>query len=57
MLARRAEENEMGITKFVRLDETLRTTVLKEAEAQKKAIALKTCEEVADFDLPFLSPR
>jgi hypothetical protein len=57
MLARRAEENEMGITKFVRLDETLRTTVLKEAEAQKKAIAFKPCEQVADFDLPYLSPR
>jgi hypothetical protein len=57
MLARRPEENEMGITKFVRLDETLRTTVLKAAEAQKKATAFKPCEQVADFDLPYLSPR
>jgi hypothetical protein len=57
IVARRTEENEMGGTKFVRLDETLRTTVLKEAEALKKAVAFKPCEQVADFDLPYASPR
>lgn len=57
MWARRAEENEIGITKFVRLDENLRTTLLKEAEAQKKAIAFKPCEQVADFDLSYIAPR
>ena len=58
MLARRPEENETGTTKLLRLDETLRTAVLKEAEAQKKAIAFKPCEQVSDFDLPYVSaPR
>jgi hypothetical protein len=57
IMARRAEENELGLTKLVRLDETLRATVLKEAEALKKAIAFKPCEQVADFDLSYVSPR
>lgn len=58
LLARRSEENEVGVTRLVRLDETLRTAVLKEAEALKKAIILKPCEQVSDFDLPYLaSPR
>ncbi len=57
IVARRAEENEMGITKLMRLDETLRTTILKEAEALKKTLAFKPCEQVADFDLPFVLPR
>jgi hypothetical protein len=55
LVARRAEESESGLTRFVRLDETLRTTVLKEAEALKKAIAFKPCEQVADFDLTYAS--
>jgi hypothetical protein len=57
IVARQAEENESGVTKLVRLDEALRTTVLKEAEAMKKALALKPCEQVADFDLSYVSPR
>jgi hypothetical protein len=57
MVARRAEETESGLTKLVRLDETLRTTVLKEAAALKKAVAFKPCEQVADFDLPYAAPR
>jgi hypothetical protein len=57
IVARRAEENETGLTRLMRLDETLRATVLKEAEALKKAVAFKACEQVADFDLPYLSPR
>lgn len=57
IVGRRSEENEIGITKLLRLDETLRTTVLKEAAALKKAIALKPCEQVGDFDLPFGSPQ
>lgn len=56
IVARRAEENEMGVTKLLRLDETLRTTVLKEAEALKKAVAFKPCEQMADFDLSYTSP-
>jgi hypothetical protein len=57
IVTRRAEENETGITKLVRLDETLRMTVLKEAEGLKKAMAFKPCEKVADFDLPYVAPR
>jgi len=57
IVARRTEENESGVVKFVRLDEALRTTVLKEAEAMKKAVALKPCEQVADFDLPWVAPH
>jgi hypothetical protein len=56
-VARRSEESELGTTKLVRLDETLRTTVLKEAGALKKAIAFKPCEQVDDFDLPFVSSQ
>jgi hypothetical protein len=56
IVARGTEENESGVVKFVRLDEALRTTVLKEAEAMKKAVALKPCEQVADFDLPWVAP-
>ena len=55
MIARRTEETESGATKLVRLDEALRAAVLKEAEAQKKALAFKPCEQIADFDLP--APR
>ena len=57
IVARRTEENESGLIKLVRLDETLRTTVLKEAEALKKALAFKPCEQVKDFDLSYVSPR
>jgi hypothetical protein len=57
LLARRAEENELGLTRLMRFDETLRATVLKEAEALKKSVALKPCEQVTDFDLPYVAPR
>jgi hypothetical protein len=57
IVTRRTEENETGITKLVRLDEILRTTVLKEAEGLKKVVAFKPCEKVADFDLPYVAPR
>jgi hypothetical protein len=56
VIARRTEETESGAPKLVRLDEALRAAVLKEAEAQKKAVAFKPCEQIADFDLP-LAPR
>jgi hypothetical protein len=57
IVARRAEENESGFTRLMRLDETLRATILKEAEALKKVVAFKPCEQVADFDLSYVSPR
>jgi hypothetical protein len=52
-VARRTEETGLGTVKLERLDETLRTTVLKEAEASKKTVAFKPCEQVADFDLSY----
>jgi hypothetical protein len=55
IVARRPEESEPGLIKLMRLDETLRTTVLKEAEASKKLVAFKPCEQVADFDLSYVS--
>jgi hypothetical protein len=57
IVARRAEVDDLGITKLLRQDETLRATVLKEAEALKKALAFKPCDQVADFDLSYVSPR
>ena len=51
IVARPTEETESGAPRFVRLDETLRTTVLKEADALKKAVAFKPCEQVGDFNL------
>ena len=57
IVARRAEVDDVGTIKLIRQDETLRATVLKEAEALKKAVAFKPCEQVADFDLSYVSPR
>src|SRR6185369_8007721 len=55
--ARRAEETGLGLIKFARQDEALRTAVLKEAEAAKKEIAIKPCQQINDFDLPYVAPR
>ncbi len=57
MIARRAEDNALGLLKVVRQDEALRTAVLKEAEASKKEIAVKPCQQIKDFDLPYGNPR
>jgi hypothetical protein len=56
IVARPAEPSEPGTIRIMRLDETFRATVLKEAEAQKKSVALKPCEQLADFDLPYVAP-
>ena len=52
IVARRWEETETG--KPFRQDAAFRTKVLNEAEAQKKAIVFKPCEQVAEFDLPYV---
>lgn len=57
IIARRSEEGELGMTKFVRQDETLRTKVRQEAEALNKSLILKPCEQVADFNLQASSPE
>jgi len=56
IVARPAAENDSGSTKSVRQDATLRAKVSQAAEALKKAITLKPCEEVADFALPYVVP-
>ncbi len=53
IVARRWEETETG--KPFRQDAAFRTKVLQEAEAQKKAIVFKPCEQVTEFDLPFVA--
>lgn len=52
MIARPAEENEAGI-KLIRNDATFRANVLRDAEASKKAVEFKPCEQVTDFELPY----
>jgi len=56
IVARPAAENDSGSTKSVRQDPTLRAKVSQAAEALKKVITLKPCEEVADFALPYVAP-
>jgi hypothetical protein len=56
IFARPAEENEFGIAKAIRQDAAFRAKVLREAEALKKDVAFKPCEQVADYDLPYTAP-
>ncbi len=53
IVARPFEEKESGGIKLIRQDKTFRATVHREAEALKKDLALKPCEQVANYDLPF----
>jgi protocatechuate 3,4-dioxygenase beta subunit len=57
IVARRAEERDRGLIKLVRQDEALRTAVLKEAAALQKALTVKPCAQINDFDLPYVAPR
>lgn len=54
IVARRAEENESSPRKLIRQDEALRTKVMQEASATKKALSLKPCEQLANFDLKYI---
>lgn len=56
IVARPAPENDPESTKSVRQDATLRAKIVQEAEALKKALTLKPCEEVSDFSLPYVAP-
>jgi len=56
LLARLSEENEVGITKSIRLDSAFRARAFTEAEAGKKEIAFKPCEHIADYDLSYSAP-
>ena len=55
IVARRAEENDKTSRKFVRQDAALRSSVRQEAEATKKAVSLRPCEQLKDFEVP--APR
>lgn len=57
IVAQRPEETAIGVTKLVRQDEALRTTILKDADALKKFVSLKPCEQLANFDLLYAAPR
>jgi hypothetical protein len=49
IVARHAEEDDLGTTKSIRQDETLRAKILQEGETMKKAVSFKPCEQVGDF--------
>jgi len=51
IVARPAEQNVSGTTRLVRQDDALRTKVRQAAEAMKKAVILKPCEQKTQFEL------
>jgi hypothetical protein len=53
IVARAFEENDSGAIKSIRQDKAFRAKVLHEAEALKKELALKPCEQLANYELPF----
>ena len=55
IVARPAAENESGAARSVRQDVNLRATVLRDAEAFKKAVTLTPCQQLADFELPYVT--
>ena len=55
IIARRAEENEYGAAKLIRLDAAFRTKILQDAQAIKKEIMFKPCEQTFDYELPLAS--
>ena len=56
IVAKLAEQNEYGIAKSIRFDSAFRAKVLQEAQALKKEIALKPCEQKFDYELPLTAP-
>ena len=53
IIARPSEESDPGTIKSIKQDSTFRSKVLKEAEALKKEISFKPCEQAKDFELPW----
>jgi hypothetical protein len=53
IIARPVEETESGTIKSIRQDPTLRAKVMREAEALKKEIPFKPCEQTTDYDLAY----
>ena len=56
IIARPAEESQPGTTRSVKQDTVFRLKVLHEAEALKKEVSFKPCEQSADYELPWTSP-
>lgn len=58
LIARLPDENDPKKVKPIRQDAALRARVLGEAEARKKEITFKPCEQTTDYVLPWVaSPR
>jgi hypothetical protein len=55
IVARPAPENESGIVTSVRRDATLRANVLRDAGTLKRLVILTPCQQVADFELPYVA--
>jgi carboxypeptidase family protein len=56
IMARPAEGNDSGATKFVRQDAAFRAKVLQEAQALNKTVTLKPCEQIGDLEVPYSIP-
>ena len=56
ILARSADDGDPAKVKPIRQDSALRAKVLREAEAAKKEIQFKPCEQTTDYDLPYSLP-
>jgi len=56
LIARAADEGDPARVKPIRQEAPLRAKVLHEAEALKKEISFKQCEQSSDYELPWTSP-
>jgi Carboxypeptidase regulatory-like domain len=55
IVARPTPENESGTAISIRQDATLRANVLRDAGTLKRAVTLTPCQQVADFELPYVA--
>jgi hypothetical protein len=53
LIARPKEESDLGTIKSISQDATLRAKVYREAEAAKREVTLKPCEQSTDYELPW----
>ncbi len=56
IIARAADDEDPAKVKPIRQESDLRARVISEAEASKKEISFKPCEQSADYELPWTSP-
>jgi hypothetical protein len=56
LIARAADEGDATKVKPIRQDSALRARVLREAEALKKEMTFKPCEQTSDYELPWAAP-